>query len=129
MEIQDIRNAVKKIIQQVAIEQAKPIEKIEMQLSIVDELGFTSLEVATLTALLEIEFGVDPFALDIANITEIRTVEDIADLYYRCLSRTGESTEKEKNVSSENSTEQLLERRNFRRGTRATNIRSTVNEE
>jgi acyl carrier protein len=62
-----------------------PLKEIKFTDRIVETLGFQSLDVGTLTAFLEIEFGVDPFATGQAVVTEIRTVGDICDLYFRCM--------------------------------------------
>lgn len=83
----EIKEKVERCIFQVAQEQnIKLPTSLEDHHTIVEHLGFKSLDVATLTAFLEIEFHVDPFSTGMAAVTEIRTVGDICKLYARCLS-------------------------------------------
>lgn len=81
----EIEKAVIDCVMQVAREQNIKIAEISPTHSVVDTLGFSSLDVATLTALLENTFKVDPFTLGYASITEIRTVQDMFNLYDRCI--------------------------------------------
>ena len=85
MSISDIDKSVRDCISQVAVEQDIQIGELSPDKKVVDDLGFTSLDVATLTALLEGKFKVDPFGSGFATITEIRTIQDICDLYNRCV--------------------------------------------
>lgn len=81
----DIEIAVKRCILQVADEQGIKVPDLKPEHSVVDTLGFSSLDVATLTALLENTFKIDPFGTGVASITEIRTLQDMFNLYNRCL--------------------------------------------
>jgi acyl carrier protein len=80
----EVDRIVREVITQVANEQDVEIPPLEEHLAVVDDLGFSSLDVATLTSLLEDRFGVDPFRENLAVITEVRTVADVIDLYERC---------------------------------------------
>ena len=84
----EIEFAVKECILQVAREQLIELQELKPQHRVVDDLGFSSLDVATLTALLENRFKVDPFQSGLASITEIRTLQDMFNLYERCLNAT-----------------------------------------
>lgn len=84
----DIEIAVRECILQVAREQLIELPELTSQHRVVDDLGFSSLDVATLTALLEHKFKVDPFQSGMASITEIRTLQDMFNLYNRCLNQT-----------------------------------------
>lgn len=88
MSTTEIEMAVKECILQVAREQLIEIPELKTQSRVVDDLGFSSLDVATLTALLENKFKVDPFRTGEASITEIRTLQDMFNLYDRCLNKT-----------------------------------------
>ena len=88
MSTTEIETAVKECILQVAREQLIDIQELKPQNRVVDDLGFSSLDVATLTALLENKFKVDPFSSGMASITEIRTLQDMFNLYDRCLNQT-----------------------------------------
>jgi acyl carrier protein len=50
--------------------------------SLVDDLGFESLDLATAVAQLEVELGVDPFATE-TTIGSVRTVGDFVAVYQR----------------------------------------------
>ena len=52
--------------------------------SLFEALGMSSLDLAQLVAELEVELGVDPFAID-ASVKEIRTVADLHRVYDRHL--------------------------------------------
>lgn len=94
----DIHSTVITLIERVAQEQALSIDNVQTHHAITDDLGFSSLDVATLASLLELEFDIDPFANDMAAITEIRTVQDIIGLYAKCLNVSTESTEDEQAI-------------------------------
>lgn len=53
---------------------------LEEQHKVVADLGFASLDVAQLIALLEIELGVDPFA-DGISLQEVHTVGELYRVY------------------------------------------------
>lgn len=77
----DIRTMTRQIIRRVAEERGIPLPEMNDDTEIVDELGFSSLMVATLIANLEEAFGVDPFQDEDVMITDIRTVKDLCDAY------------------------------------------------
>ncbi len=83
----NVKQKVVETIQQLAEEQGKPITKVNDDDCLVDNLGFTSLEVATLVSLLETTFEVDPFSSGIAAITDIRNVEDLCSAYEKALAK------------------------------------------
>lgn len=86
MNSSDIQNTLYKFIKQIAAEQSLAIQPLENSLALVDDLGFRSIDIATLVAMLEQEFNVDPFMEGNAAITDIRTVGDICQVYIHCLS-------------------------------------------
>src|SRR5262245_15218218 len=57
--------------------------------ALVDDLGFRSLDVATLAALLERELKVDPFGTHAVSPTDVRTVQDLTAAYEKCLPLAG----------------------------------------
>ncbi len=68
------------------------IETINMDDTITDHLGLTSLDLAQLVAMLEIRLSADPFASH-TSITSVRTVGDLSDAYNTFLNQTDEATE------------------------------------
>jgi len=51
--------------------------------ALIDNLGFRSLHIARILAILEIEFSYDPFASGDVPITGLRTVGDLCAAYER----------------------------------------------
>ena len=67
---------LKKIINEILIKNQKsPIESINSKMSLTDDIGFDSLDLAELTVHIEKKYGVDIFEKEI-----IFTVEQIMDL-------------------------------------------------
>lgn len=85
MSYHEVKDKIKEIIQRVADEQDIQINEIHDHDAIVDDLGFSSLDVATLAANFEEDFGVDPFSMGIASITEVRTVEEVSKVYEKAI--------------------------------------------
>ncbi|MET1255399.1 acyl carrier protein [Aliikangiella maris] len=71
-----VKNAI------VAIQEQLGYQKIEVQPStnLLNDLGFASLDIAQLVAMLEKELGVDPFANG-ATLDQVNTVEEMVKLY------------------------------------------------
>lgn len=85
MKYEEICQIVKDNIMQISEEEGLEIGEVQDHQSLVEELGFASLDVATLVALLETALEVDPFKMNVSVITELRTVEDIAKAYEKAL--------------------------------------------
>jgi len=81
----DVRDLIGKVIRRIAEERNLRLGEFRDGTEIVDELGFSSLMVATLIANLEEEFGIDPFQDENVMITDIRTIKDLCDVYAGCL--------------------------------------------
>ena len=103
----ELEKKVRECIERVAAAQSMEINSIEPHHKIVADLGFKSLDVATLAAFLESTFHVDPFAQNIAAVTEIQTVKDICDLYDKCVN--GEASDN--NPSSKDASEDRIQKR------------------
>jgi len=80
-----IQNQIVTVIRRVAEERHLKLPEIADSTEIVDELGFSSLQVATLIANLEEELGVDPFQDEDVMIADVRTVKDLNEIYERAL--------------------------------------------
>jgi len=81
----NVREQVEGVVRQVAQEQGLTVTLLSDDTAIVDELGFTSMMVATLIANLEDVMGVDPFVEEDVMITDVRTFGDLCAVYARCL--------------------------------------------
>jgi acyl carrier protein len=75
-----IENAIKQILDQ----KSYKAPEIKDELRIIEDLGFSSLDIAQLIAYLEMELGVDPFS-EGALITSINTVESLCNVYQSCI--------------------------------------------
>ncbi|UXY16148.1 phosphopantetheine-binding protein [Chitiniphilus purpureus] len=82
-----IKEVIENVIRSVATERDLPLPALTGATEIVDELGFSSLLVATLIANLEEALGVDPFQDEDVMITDIRTIQDLCDVYAQSLRR------------------------------------------
>jgi acyl carrier protein len=81
----DIQTAVEKAIRDVADEWDLELPPLRPDSELVDELGFSSMTVVSLTMNLEEELGVDPFADRSVMLTDMRTIQDLCDVYGRAL--------------------------------------------
>lgn len=76
------KEVVLQIIKNIQEQQSYPQIEITNDSKIVTDLGFKSLDIAQLIAMLEIELGVDPFA-EGAVLEEIKTVQDLYTVYQK----------------------------------------------
>ena len=74
------RETVTAALLEIVNEVAGPVEHLDEEQLLVDQLGLTSLHLARLIAVLEIELDVDPFSDDVP-ITSVRTVRDLLEAY------------------------------------------------
>lgn len=88
MNTNDITIEIERVIKEVAELQKIQLPTLTAKLEIVDDLGFTSLAVATLIASLEEVFGVDPFQDEDVMITDVRTIGDLTRIYIKCLEKS-----------------------------------------
>lgn len=85
----EINAKIKEILKMVAEDQDIVIGQIEDHHAIVDDLGFSSLDVAVLAAHFEEAFKVDPFTMGVASVTSIRTVKEVSKAYEKALKLKG----------------------------------------
>lgn len=81
MSLEEVKLKIIEVIKVVAQQQKITISSISGEDEIVDDLGFSSLSVAALIANLEEVFGGDPFTEDDVMITDIRTIDDLSQVY------------------------------------------------
>ncbi|MDV9169320.1 phosphopantetheine-binding protein [Streptomyces sp. W16] len=74
------RETVKAVLREILSETAGPVDRLDEDQLLVDQLGLTSLQLARLVAVLEIELDSDPFS-DEVPITAVRTVGDLLEAY------------------------------------------------
>lgn len=75
--------AVYDVLAMVGKDRGIEIENIEDSQTLVDELGFQSIDLARIITNLEFTTGLDPFSL-LIPITSVRTVEDLYSAYIKC---------------------------------------------
>jgi len=81
----DIKDVIEKAIRDVADEWELTLPELRPESELVDELGFSSMTVVALTMDLEKELGIDPFRDRSVMLTDMRTIQDLCDVYSRCL--------------------------------------------
>lgn len=81
----DTKNAIMQVIKEVARQNKLQLPPLREDMEIVDELGFTSLAVASVIANLEEILIVDPFQDEGVMITDIRTIGDLCSVYENAL--------------------------------------------
>ncbi|MEV6823786.1 phosphopantetheine-binding protein [Amycolatopsis sp. NPDC051102] len=74
------RETVMAALLEVVTEVAGPVEHLDEDQLLVDQLGLESLHLARLVAVLELELDTDPFS-DEVPITSVRTVGDLLQAY------------------------------------------------
>lgn len=74
------RETVEAALLEIVNEVAGPVEHLDEDQLLVDQLGLESLHLARLVAVLEMELDLDPFS-DEVPITSVRTVGDLLQAY------------------------------------------------
>ncbi|MFE6619129.1 acyl carrier protein [Streptomyces sp. NPDC008086] len=74
------RDTVMAALLEIVNEVAGPVEHLDEDQLLVDQLGLESLHLARLVAVLEMELDTDPFS-DTLPITSVRTVGDLLQAY------------------------------------------------
>ena len=78
------KTVVHEVLASVAEEESLPLSELRGDEKLVEDLGFRSLTMARILAILEGRLGVDPFSKSVA-VTSIRTVDDLCAAYDQCL--------------------------------------------
>lgn len=79
-EMDSIKTTINAVLREIQERNSYPLRALNEDIKVVDGLGFTSLDVAELVAILEIETDVDPFANGI-SIMDVHTVGDLYRAY------------------------------------------------
>lgn len=75
-----VDTAVYDVLRSVGAQRGIETDDLRPHLRLVDEIGFRSLDLARIMAMLELRLGVDPFA-QLVPITSVRTVGDLCRAY------------------------------------------------
>jgi acyl carrier protein len=84
-----VEQTVHRVVLRIARQRSPAVSGVENGQHLTAELGLTSLDLARILAVLELELGADPFASLVA-ITDVRTVGDLCAAY-KALSPSPES--------------------------------------
>ncbi|MFJ6067461.1 acyl carrier protein [Streptomyces tendae] len=76
----DKHEVIKAAVLEIVNEVDGPRDQVEEDQLLVDQLGLSSLHLARIVAVLEVELGIDPFS-DGASITGVRTIGDLLRVY------------------------------------------------
>jgi acyl carrier protein len=79
----EIKKNIKHAIQQILDQKSYNIPEIKDELRMIEDLGFSSLDIAQLIAHLEMELGADPFS-ERALLSSINTVGSLYNVYQAC---------------------------------------------
>lgn len=71
---------IRAVLLDIVNEVAGPCEHLSDDQSLVDQLGLSSLHLARIVAVLELELDIDPFS-ELVPITSVRTVGDLIRVY------------------------------------------------
>jgi hypothetical protein len=76
---------IHRVVLRIARQRSPALSGLEVGHRLTDDLGLTSLDLARILAVLELELGVDPFA-GLVAITDVRTLGDLCVAYRQALS-------------------------------------------
>ena len=79
----EIQDTIYATLRRVAEDEGLELPALTDEASLVDDLGFRSLHIARILAILELELSKDPFASGEVPITDLRTVGDLCAAYER----------------------------------------------
>ena len=88
--MEHVEHIVCEVITKVAGEKKLDLEKVIMTQKLVGEIGFKSIDLARIIAILESKLNVDPFSR-LIPITRIQTVGDLCQAYQLCFSEDKET--------------------------------------
>ncbi|XYY59202.1 acyl carrier protein [Bacillus velezensis] len=78
----EMKQIIAQIIQDIQEQQSYRAVEAGDDVRVIEDLGFSSLDIAQLVAQMEMETGVDPFSQG-ETISSITTVGDICDIYQK----------------------------------------------
>lgn len=91
MNSSEIRETIIRYIKELSEENNKTLTEIKPEQSIMEDIGLSSIQVATLLSFLETDFGYDPFMSGDVSITDIRTVGELCKIYETTLEKNIQS--------------------------------------
>jgi acyl carrier protein len=89
--MQHVEQAVYTAVQRVAAEKSLAVGHVQAHYALVDDIGFSSLDLARIIAIAELALDANPFA-SLVPITSIRTVGDLCVAYAKCFADGAEAS-------------------------------------
>lgn len=83
----DVKETILRVLREIQVRNNYPLREINDNTMVVKSLGFSSLDVAELVAVLEMELGVDPFSQGV-SIMKVHTVGELCTVYTESLEKT-----------------------------------------
>ncbi|WP_159084029.1 acyl carrier protein [Saccharobesus litoralis] len=80
-----VQQTIYSVLREIQERNGYPLKEINEEVKVVKNLGFSSLDVAELVAVLEMEFGIDPFSQGV-SIMEVHSVGELIAVYQNALS-------------------------------------------
>jgi hypothetical protein len=81
--MEHVEQAVSAVIAKVAAEKGLDLKTVQKHQKLVGDIGFKSIDLARIIAILEIKLNADPFA-KLVPITSVQTVGDLCHAYRLC---------------------------------------------
>jgi len=89
--MENIEQTILDTLRAVSKEEGLNPEQVQGDRKLVEDLGFRSLDMARIIAILDGKLDLDPFSSQVA-VTSIRTVDDLCRVYVQCAAGEGDST-------------------------------------
>ncbi len=80
----EVVNTIKNAIREIQEEQDYRIVELNENMDILNTLGFRSLDIAQLIAMLELELGVDPFSNGV-SLAQLTTLGNLYEIYHAAI--------------------------------------------
>jgi acyl carrier protein len=84
--VKNVREKINAVLLEIQSRNRYKAVELKDEFRIVSDLGFSSLDIAELLALLEMELGVDPFAQGV-SIMDVHTIGKLHEVYAVALER------------------------------------------
>jgi acyl carrier protein len=85
--MENIEQTIHETVLQIAQQKSAAITEVNSEQKLNADLGFSSLDLAQLVAILEMKLNADPFA-KLVSITSVRTVGDLCEAYEKYFNQT-----------------------------------------
>jgi len=121
--MEHVEQIVCDVIAKVAGEKKLDLEKVLKTQKLVGDIGFKSIDLARIIAILEIKLDVDPFS-KLVPITSIQTVGDLCNAYQLCFSEDKGAVCKTDFQHSKNRAEDRVSSIRSKRGELRTKVRT-----